>query len=206
MLTIVILAAPRHKSLLIGGVVFFLWLVNSWNFLFILGLWMAHLSTTGFFQRFENWFFRIALAAVGFACMSRDMKLQVYLERVQEIQFLPPLNNGLSMSAFCFLFLFEITPLLQRIGSMKPFVFLGKISFGLYLAHPFVLQWLLPPFIQAFSKSGMSFQAMVGCCFILYVPSCLLVGYLFHIAFDIPSINIARNLYTLVFDRTYTWK
>ena len=72
-------------------------------------------------------------------------------------------------------------------------MFLGKISFGLYLIHlPVILSFSCWAYLETFQSLGSSASAML-----VSAATCVIslaLGYLFYVAVDRPAVGLSRRL------------
>lgn len=79
----------------------------------------------------------------------------------------------------------------KTILEMKPFVFLGSISYSIYATHLSVLGTLAASlFITFQSFLPYNYAALVT--FVIFVPSAIGVAYLFRRYIDVPSIELSK--------------
>lgn len=103
-------------------------------------------------------------------------------------------NNSVSISMIILLILFEITPFLQDFFGAEPFLFLGKISFGLYLIHPFVLSGLIP-YLTVTLNMLFPLHVINMICFIVYMVVSIFTGYWFTKRIDEPTVILSHYVY-----------
>ena len=81
---------------------------------------------------------------------------------------------------------------ISRVLAARPLLFLGRISFSMYLIHmPLVMSlglWVT----RQMQKSGLSYPEAVGVAFVVYIACVLLLASLFERWVDAPSIRLAR--------------
>lgn len=81
---------------------------------------------------------------------------------------------------------------ISRVLAARPLLFLGRISFSMYLIHmPLVMSlglWVT----RQMQKSGLSYPEAVGVAFVVYIACVLLLASLFECWVDAPSIRLAR--------------
>ncbi|KAI9140642.1 acyltransferase 3 [Paraphysoderma sedebokerense] len=186
------------------------WWQLSWNSIFFLGLMFCDLSVSGEFAQLQKarksilWSLRIALFALFY--LPQIPPVMRWMKRI----FLPFLFNGktigldqelmfyespteFNLPAAAFLLLIEITPSLRSIFSISPLVFLGKISYGLYLMHGLVLFSIVPSvFIPIYEYHQLSYIAASMICAFIYIIFAVICGWLFWWTVDYPSLRFAR--------------
>ncbi|KAI8912568.1 acyltransferase 3 [Gorgonomyces haynaldii] len=224
LLTAVALGLPKRRWLLFAIFSGFLWLSNSWYYLFVIGLWMADLSVSGVFQKLCKsqtpgmWGARVGLLCFGLLLGFRSLPTFQFFEEFQKIQFYRDRwssgqaqmggkqghrwnepDNAVSLSAICFTLLFETTPILQQLFSMRLFRFLGTVSFGIYLVHPMVLLSTICPLIVGLTALKIGFWGVFVISFIVYLLITLPLGYILYLCIDRPSVDIAFKIREYLF-------
>jgi len=73
---------------------------------------------------------------------------------------------------------------LKSVLALKPFVWLGKISYSLYLTHMIIITYAFPYLLQHGNKAAL----------FLVLPGTLIVGALFYSLVEKPSIDLSRRI------------
>ena len=87
---------------------------------------------------------------------------------------------------------------MQRLFSWKYFLFLGDISFTMYLLH-FVIMGTFSSFVFLRLQPIMSYPSAVLGSFLLSVPVIFGVAYLAHIHIDRKSVAFSQFFYEKIF-------
>lgn len=198
--------------------------LNSWTAPFIIGLFLAELSVSGLFQGCSKGLFglfiKIALAFVGFTVWYLDFWDLVpgkqhskmaenfsYLTITnRRIPNLKQLNVADLIVASCLLIVAEMSDYVRGFFGSKPFIFLGKISFGMYLMHPFVLITSSAYLLEILLASKYDFSlyqiklALIAATLIVVIP----LSWLFYYIADEPSINIGKWVENNCFRKKWT--
>jgi peptidoglycan/LPS O-acetylase OafA/YrhL len=82
----------------------------------------------------------------------------------------------------------------DTILSIRPLVFLGKISFSMYLTHMCLLMSVALIVSRQAQKSGFSYSRSALIAFIVYVPVLILVATIFQRWVDAPAIRLSGRL------------
>lgn len=89
---------------------------------------------------------------------------------------------------------------LRRILSMRPLVFLGRVSFSLYLVHfPIEMSLGMHVYLLAVRAFGMGHAAGVAAAALATIATSLGVAWLGRQYVEAPAINWGRQLYDVVF-------
>ncbi|CAF1349705.1 unnamed protein product [Didymodactylos carnosus] len=97
----------------------------------------------------------------------------------------------ISVGGSCLLLAVLTSSHIQRMLTLKPVHFLGKVSFGVYLIHYIVLCALDATFIQWTARYIDRDVALVLALIFLAVPITLITAYIFHVFVDVPSIQLS---------------
>lgn len=80
---------------------------------------------------------------------------------------------------------------IKAILELKPFVFLGSISYSIYATHiPLLGSLAAIIFLKSYAQLPYNLAALIT--FIVYIPSAVGVAYLFRKYIDIPSIHLSK--------------
>ncbi len=98
------------------------------------------------------------------------------------------------IGAFFVVLAFVISPVLQRLFSLKPFRFLGYISFAFYLLHPLVIgSFSCYMFLHIYERWGYNHSTVAV--FVATIPVCILVSWLMTRFIDDPGIRFSKYVY-----------
>ncbi len=89
---------------------------------------------------------------------------------------------------------------LQQLFSCRPFLFLGDISFTMYLLH-FVIMGTFSSFVFLKLQPLMSYPSAVLGSFLLSIPIIFIVSYLAYIYVDRRAVAFAQYFYDKVFNK-----
>ncbi|KAJ3251545.1 hypothetical protein HK103_002261 [Boothiomyces macroporosus] len=103
--------------------------------------------------------------------------------------------------AACMIMLVELTPTMQTILNTMIFDFLGKISFGLYLAHGVVLSAVVSKVFVALVSSGRSIEFAQTVSFFVFWAVSITCGWLIFKYIDMPSVRLSKRLRALFIRR-----
>ncbi|KAI8900738.1 acyltransferase 3 [Globomyces pollinis-pini] len=182
---------------------------GSWNDHFIAGMVLAELSNAGILQKLAKiklfLLFNIVSGLLIFYAFSVtpysdyalpirnyftsfQMKQNGQLGRQHEMIFYRESPTDL-MAAFLMLFMFETTPILQRFLSLPPFIFLGRVSFMMYLMNDIFIHYLshyAEYYIGKQTNSEIFLVTVVNLCFLFVISEIL------TIVIDTPSVDFSR--------------
>lgn len=83
----------------------------------------------------------------------------------------------------------------KKILSFRPLAFLGKVSFGLYLTHFFVLIFLVPYFIHFLNNKGVvNTHLVLSLAFLFLVIVSVGVSTLLYFLIEVPFIKLGKEL------------
>jgi len=82
----------------------------------------------------------------------------------------------------------------DRILTTRPLVFLGRISFSMYLLHVPILMSVALWSLKSGTALGMSYGIAAGLTFAIYITALIAAATLFFRAVDAPSIRLAAYL------------
>jgi peptidoglycan/LPS O-acetylase OafA/YrhL len=89
----------------------------------------------------------------------------------------------------------------DRILGARPLVFLGKISFSMYLIHMPILMSLGLASVKWGRAVGMSYGAAAGTSFVIYIVVVISISTVFFRGVDSPSMRLASYLATTKADQ-----
>jgi peptidoglycan/LPS O-acetylase OafA/YrhL len=99
-----------------------------------------------------------------------------------------------AIGAWIALVLVITSPSAQKILSLRPLVFLGRISYSTYLVHFLVLLVATPNILRYLETSGMESEEWAyGITFALSTAIVIFTSYLFHEAVEQPTILFSRS-------------
>ena len=157
---IVIEFESNGRNPLVIYVATFFWTLfnHQWAAHFIVGLGFGHLSRSGLFKRYQKWDWSLpancVLIITAFLCYIRSnysIGSMIYStirqfqhfdvdanipEKILQSRYTPFEENP-NILIFCsiWLWVIETTPFLRKLLQVYPLLFLGRISFVLYLVH-----------------------------------------------------------------------
>jgi peptidoglycan/LPS O-acetylase OafA/YrhL len=107
------------------------------------------------------------------------------------------------IGAFFVVLAFALSPVLQRIISMKLFRFLGYISFAFYLLHPLVIgSFSCYLFLHIYERWGYNHSALFV--FFATIAVCVVVSWLMTRFVDDPGIRFSKYVYERWFKKRPT--
>ena len=209
-LTFIILSFQDSRSKYVFLVIALIWyqLTHSWMTHFVAGLLFSVASLDGLFERFSTWKHSfiakciVGLIAFLISCKFSFLNVVDPLDEVVRSHLFYKGKQGVgntgyeeSWYVFLFsltvLFLLETTPLLQRIFSWKPFLFLGKISFSLYLVHVYWMFLFGIPFTKLVHGS-LPLLVAVPVSATISTLTLIIISYYMMSVLDIPSTMIGN--------------
>jgi peptidoglycan/LPS O-acetylase OafA/YrhL len=98
-----------------------------------------------------------------------------------------------AISAAIFLMIVINNKWLQRILSIKPLVFLGKISYGVYLTHWLFINYLLMPRFDYFKNILGSESKMFFVFLSITILGTLILSTILYYMIELPSIKLGRK-------------
>jgi len=191
---------------------------HQWNGHFIAGMILAEASNVGMLDRFQRSRLSTAINATLALFMVYFMFHGKYFYGKETFEFVRTLQVGkdgkhgvqdyfweenatMCVVSFIVLFIVETKPFLQRFFSHRLFVFLGRISFALYLFHhtfmASTLHWL---------KTMIPFDTTINATILIALSTVLLclVSEVLTIWIDHPSITFGRWIETKVLNDDWT--
>ena len=98
------------------------------------------------------------------------------------------------VGAFFLVLAFVISPRLQRLFSLRPFRFLGYISFSLYLLHPIVLGSLSCfLFLKMHNQFGYNYTVVIV--FLITLAFSIFISWLMARYIDAPGMKLSKYVY-----------
>ncbi|MCW3122577.1 MAG: acyltransferase 3 [Flavipsychrobacter sp.] len=98
------------------------------------------------------------------------------------------------IGAFFVVSAFVLSPILQRIISLRLFIFLGYISFSLYLIHPLVIGSFSSYLFLKLSET-MPYNNAVALVFLLSLALCIPLSWAMTKFVDVPGTKFAKTVY-----------
>jgi peptidoglycan/LPS O-acetylase OafA/YrhL len=92
-----------------------------------------------------------------------------------------------------------VSPLVRKMLNRRPFVFLGKVSFSMYLLHLLVLFSVAAWLYLRMRQSGWSHGSAAAAASVTCVVATLAVSWVAHRLVDRPAIALGRYVYARVF-------
>ncbi|KAJ8325904.1 hypothetical protein BDV3_003767 [Batrachochytrium dendrobatidis] len=208
-LTLVIMQFPQADStryVILGLAYLWFQITHNWMSHFVAGLFLADLSLHGYLNRFRQWKFSTLVQIGAFllsVVIAFDYSFLPYSVLIDKFVCANLYQNGKQgvtnsgwkesfvVFVFCFtvMFCIETSTWLQRFFSHRIFVFLGRISFTLYLLHVYWLNVFALKF-NNYIKVVFVDCPELGVCVSFVTSTCLLtlVSYLLIPIIDTPSI------------------
>ena len=92
-----------------------------------------------------------------------------------------------------------LSPVVRRLLNRRPFVFLGKVSFSMYLLHLLVLFSVAAWQYLWMRQSGWSHAAAAAAASVTCVAATLVVSWVAYRLVDLPAIALGRYVYERIF-------
>ncbi|KAJ1343277.1 hypothetical protein BSLG_002303 [Batrachochytrium salamandrivorans] len=185
------------------------------------GLLLADLAQNGYMDRYRSWKYSHyinTLWFIGSACLvfrSPILNIADPVDQAVRAHLYSHGNMGVNMhysveNAMIFLFCFSImlsietSVWLQWVFSRSPLVFLGRISFPLYLMHPYAAKYLdmVNNYLREVIKN---YVLLTACIFVVSTAIVCLCSYLLIPVIDTPSIYIGRWVEQSVVTEPWSW-
>ncbi|KAH6573076.1 hypothetical protein BASA60_006244 [Batrachochytrium salamandrivorans] len=211
----------KARYLILGSMIFWFQLTHSWGTHFIAGLLLADLAQNGYMDRYRSWKYSHyinTLWFIGSACLvfrSPILNIADPVDQAVRAHLYSHGNMGVNMhysveNAMIFLFCFSImlsietSVWLQWVFSRSPLVFLGRISFPLYLMHPYAAKYLdmVNNYLREVIKN---YVLLTACIFVVSTAIVCLCSYLLIPVIDTPSIYIGRWVEQSVVTEPWSW-
>jgi peptidoglycan/LPS O-acetylase OafA/YrhL len=144
---------------------------------------------------------RVVLGAIQFGMLATIFLFLVYETNVKATGWFPDqmiMNWFASSAAFLVILLAEISWSFQRILKTRVLVFLGRISFGVYLMHGPVLRTIV--IVTAFGKNNnYDGEKFFFISLAVFYATAVFLGYLFTIYIDEPLVRLTAQVYDVCF-------
>jgi peptidoglycan/LPS O-acetylase OafA/YrhL len=155
--------------------------------LFLMGVFLAEITASGRARENERGTVRVAsfVLLAGF--------LAVLFITPGTPNWSASLKQSLPFGVF-YLGLFALALFagrVRRVFEWMPLVWLGEVSYSLYLSHVVVMYLAAGLFAGRMALSGVTLFAVQMA---VSVPVCVLVGYLFYLGVEKPAMNLRFNL------------
>ena len=217
--------STQKRYLVFALVGLFFWYVGSWNFVFLLGLFISDFCLT--FKApiakfvanvYLSWPTRFVLVVCFFVFYTAELPIFNFFNDWKSIQYFkdPAYSDSVdgyigtspgfrwdipstsvSLVALILMILIEITPLMQKFLSANVLDFYGRISFGYYLGHPFALQMVMAPILKKLRlESGYSVIGINTIMIPIYLIVATIFGFLFYRLLDVPAIACSNYFST----------
>lgn len=164
---------------------------------------LAEMDVSGFLTRHSNWKWSLSFnlflsLAVGFTFMESSFSFgRVTFEFLRSLQINGDGNFGVDVAfwqenisvliiSFTILFVVETTEFLQKIFSSPFPVYMGRISFSMYLFHPIIISSLSNQLIDMNPSEGLNPNVTI-CFIVLFFVSEVLTVFVDH-----PSVDFGR--------------
>ncbi|KAJ3417415.1 hypothetical protein HDV05_004880 [Chytridiales sp. JEL 0842] len=200
---------PRAKYIMLTVMMIFNWLGQNWMNYFIAGLMLADMRTHGYLAQFQQWKyahvtkFLLLVFTAPFAFTYFNNPIRPWFEYVLSDvirlnvaaggnQWGFPNAGVLFPFIFATMFIMETTPWFQRILSWSPFLFLGKISYMLYLSHQMVGRILDPVYDSFINNEKVPRWVSLPISWTSLMAIDILVGWILTYIFDTPALNFIK--------------
>ncbi|KAJ3041746.1 hypothetical protein HDV00_008834 [Rhizophlyctis rosea] len=214
-------AVPKRSWILYAILTLIFWWIESYMFLFIIGLWMADLAVQGVWTGIRDgpkWRM-LTISFLSFVVVPLCQwvrPITYFLNNTLPIiympsaSWLPPTSTRLNvahinmadwLTAVAVLIGVEIGPWPQRVFKLAPFQWLGKRSIGIYLFHEFVISTIMSRCIVLMhDRGGMrNYDVLVGCSFLLTLFPTLILADIFDWAIEKPLGDFAFFIWRVLF-------
>jgi peptidoglycan/LPS O-acetylase OafA/YrhL len=180
--------------------VYFVGTMQAYYLSFLMGIILADwmVNKPQIFTQFNKPFILIPLSAVGFYIASYPasnfVKIEETIYRHFSLSIFSSIELYHTLGTTLLIFSVLCSTLLQKIFTNKASIFLGKISFSMYLLHPIVIASFSSYLIILF-KDWKYYNNAVLLIFILTLIVTFIISYLMTIFVDKKSIEMSRKLY-----------
>ena len=80
----------------------------------------------------------------------------------------------------------------QYLLQFKVLVFLGKITFGMYITQMAIIYGVMPPLVLALKNAGWDYWSNITTTYVVCLSICILAGYVFYKTIDEFALRLAR--------------
>ncbi|KAJ3048571.1 hypothetical protein HK097_010424 [Rhizophlyctis rosea] len=219
-------AVPKRSWLIYGVLTLVFWWIESYMFLFVIGLWMADAAVQGVWIGIRDgpkWRM-LALSAFCFLvfCLCQYVRpITLFLNTTLPViympsaSWLPPTSSRLNvahinmadwLTSVAVLVGLEIGAWPQRVFKLAPFQWLGKRSIGIYLFHELVISSIMSKSIVAmYDRAGIrNYDVLVLVSFIITLFSTLILADTFDWAIEKPLGDFAFFIWRVLFVSEWT--
>ncbi|KAJ3417408.1 hypothetical protein HDV05_004873 [Chytridiales sp. JEL 0842] len=201
---------PKAKYIMLTVMIIFNWLGENWMNYFLAGLMLADMREHGYLKRFQKWRyahvvkFLLFVTTAPFAFTYYDNPVRKWAENflgetirinshviMAREQWFP---NATVIFPFIFscMFIVETSTWIQKVLSWRFFLFLGRISYMLYLSHMAVIV-IVDDHIHAFHANPyVPYYVSYSITFISLMIVDILVAWILTELFDTPCLNLLR--------------
>ncbi|KAJ3417409.1 hypothetical protein HDV05_004874 [Chytridiales sp. JEL 0842] len=201
---------PKAKYIMLTVIIIFNWLGETWMNYFVAGLMLADLRTHGYLEQFRKWRYSHVVKALlflgsapfAFTYWGNPVRkwAETFLGETIRINQYPVSNrqswfpNATVIFPWIFacMFIIETTPWVQKILSWKPFMFLGKVSYMLYLSHQWVVHVIDVPLSSFIQLTTVPQWFTLPVAFILLMALDFFVAWVLTYMFDTPCLNFLK--------------
>ncbi|KAJ3180330.1 hypothetical protein HDU85_004035 [Gaertneriomyces sp. JEL0708] len=208
---LVVAFLPRNRFLFHAIVIFLCYWLRLWTVLFFFGVLLSDLIQEGHMRalmtgsRRRLYIIRGVLLLLVILLRIEDPNHKAYkwfnmwqpnhvggnIEENENWEFWRS-SPIVSLASMAFVLLLELTPLAQKFFSLRPFVFLGEISFMLYLIHPLVYHALGPSvheFVMSLEVGGLPSMVSI---YMILMSTVIAVSYVLYRVVDLPSVRLTK--------------
>ncbi|KAJ3417414.1 hypothetical protein HDV05_004879 [Chytridiales sp. JEL 0842] len=201
---------PIAKYIMLTVMIIFNWLGENWMNYFLAGLMLADMRENGYLERFRQWKyshavkFALVITTAPFAFTYGGNPIRKWFEYV--VSDVIWLNKGVLIPRqmwfpnatvifpwiFACMFIIETTPWLQKVLSWKPFLFLGKVSYMLYLSHQAIIIIVAEPFNAFLNSPTIPRWVTFPLSIVLLIGGDLIIAWILTYLFDTPALNFIK--------------
>ncbi|KAJ3417407.1 hypothetical protein HDV05_004872 [Chytridiales sp. JEL 0842] len=201
---------PKAKYIMLTVMIIFNWLGENWMNYFLAGLMLADAREYGHLKRFQQWRyahltkFLLFFTTAPFAFTYWDNPVRKWAENflgetirinshilMQREQWFP---NATVIFPFIFacMLIVETSTWIQKVLSWRFFLFLGRISYMLYLSHVATVLVVADNIDAFIYRSSVPQWVSMSVTFVLLNALNLLVAWILTEMFDTPCLNLLR--------------